>query len=387
MSVEPPPPPTIGDTETAGQRTDEGKGRLFPCEGCGADLEFHIGQQGLKCPFCGFSKEISAEGEIVEQDLHETFERVARLRRERQSGSNEEAAPDPPQEVRCAACGAKVIFTGSIVSTDCAYCSSPIQIDSAKQAEDRIPVDGVLPFQIRKQRAAECLREWVKSRWFAPNEFKKRGAEGKFTGVYLPYWTYDSMTFSHYRGERGEHYWVTVGSGKDKRRERRTRWYPASGAFQRFFDDVLVAAGEGLPRKLLRALEPWPLEKCLPYDQQVLAGYLARTYDVEVDQGFKLAEKRIDQAILAEVKSRIGGDTQRVHSVQTRHDALTYKHLMLPTWLLGYRFRDKAYQVVVNAATGEVQGERPWSWVKILFAILGGLIVAGGVAAAVMAFQ
>lgn len=376
------PPPLAmsadADTESAGQRVDEGKGRMFPCEGCGADFHFHIGQQTLKCPFCGFEKEleISSEAEVAEQDLQATLQRLVEQRQEREGGSD--AAESAVQEIRCDACGAEVQFTGTLTSTQCAYCDSPIQIDAARQSESKIPVDGVLPFQVGKEKARGNLNQWVKSRWFAPNEFKKRGAQGKFTGVYLPYWTYDTMTFNAYSGQRGEYYYVTVGSGKDQRRERRTRWYPASGSFQRFFDDVLVAATRGLSRKLLRKLEPWPLQATLPYNQQVLAGYQARSYDVELATGFKIAEERIDAAIRSEVRSRIGGDTQRIHSINTRHDAMTYKHLLLPTWLLAYRFRDKVYQVLINAATGEVQGERPWSWVKILFAALGGLVVLGG---------
>jgi hypothetical protein len=221
----------------------------------------------------------------------------------------------------------------------------------------------------------------VQSRWFAPNEFRRRGAKGKFNGVYLPYWTFDTLTFNVYKGQRGENYTVTVGTGKNRRTETRTRWYPASGRFQRFFDDVLVVASEGLPRDYIIALEPWPLAQCVPFSQQFLAGHLARTYDVELDEGFLEGKRRIDEAIRADVRRRIGGDKQRIHSVDSRYDAITFKHLLLPVWLLTYRFHDKPYRVFVNAVTGEVQGERPYSWVKILLTVLGGLAVAGTIAA------
>jgi hypothetical protein len=181
-----------------------------------------------------------------------------------------------------------------------------------------------------------------------------------------------------YSGERGEHYYVTVGTGKDRRRERRTRWYPASGRFQRFFDDVLVAATGGFPRPILRSLEPWPLHKCLPFTQEVLAGYFARTYDVDLDHGFVIGKQRIDEALDQDVRSRIGGDTQRVHSIDTRYDGLTYKHVLLPLWLMAYQYKDRPYQVFINAGTGMVQGERPYSWVKITLAVLGGLALVGG---------
>ena len=48
-----------------------GQGKIFPCPSCGADLEFHIGQQDLRCPFCGYAEELTpGEGEAVEeQDL------------------------------------------------------------------------------------------------------------------------------------------------------------------------------------------------------------------------------------------------------------------------------------------------------------------------------
>ena len=50
--------------------------------------------------------------------------------------------------------------------------------------------------------------------------------------------------------------------------------------------------------------------------------------------------------------------------------------IALPTWLMAYRYKEKVYQVMINAGTGEVQGERPYSWVKITLAVLGGIAVA-----------
>lgn len=378
MPDQPPPLPIAddaqGSTSLAGQSVDEGKGRIFPCEGCGADLRFHIGQQHLKCPYCGYEKELQfdEQSDVEEQDFHAMIARLKTLRTETQpedSGQN---------EVRCSACGATVVFVGALTSSECPYCASPIQRDDVHTAQTRVPVDGVLPFLIEHAVAKRNLTQWIKSRWFAPNEFLEKGCDGRFNGVYMPYWTFDSLTFSRYSGQRGEHYYVTVGTGKNRRRTRRTRWYPAGGQFQRFFDDVLVLASPGLPPKLVIELEPWPLGKCKPFNQEMLAGFLARTYEVELDAGFPHAKQRIDAALHGDVCRRIGGDTQRVHSIKTHYGALTYKHLLLPVWLLAYRYHGTSYQVMVNAATGEVQGERPYSWVKITLAVLTALVVVGG---------
>lgn len=381
---EPPPPPEEAASpvfsEEAGSSIDEGKGRIFPCEGCGADLEFNIGVQQLKCPYCGYEKElqISEDAEIEEQDFHAM---LARMEEMHEHDRHDETGQS---QVRCSACGGSVVFTGSLTSSECPYCASPIQLDDVHDAEHRIPADGVLPFFITKDVARDNLNAWVNSRWFAPNDFKQKGGDGKFNGIYLPYWTYDTLTANAYSGQRGENYTVTVGTGDNKRTETRTRWYPASGAFQRFFDDILVLATRGLPRKLMQNLEPWPLSKCVPFTQEVLAGYLARTYEIELREGFVEAKQRIDGAIESDVRSRIGGDKQRIHSINTRYDALTFKHLLLPVWLLAYRYHEKTYQVMINAGTGEVQGERPYSWIKITLAVLGGLALVGG---AVLAFN
>lgn len=371
-------------TGDVGRTFDSGEGRVFPCEGCGADLEFHIGEQSLKCPFCGHVKQIekSADAVLQEQDFEAMLERIRQWREEARDREVEEdpeaaAAEATHKELRCESCGGNVEFYGTLTSTLCPYCAAPVQLENAHKAHgNRIPVDGVLPFQIDIDNARRNLQQWVSSRWFAPTRFTKGRAEGRMNGIYLSYYTFDSMTFTAYSGQRGEHYYVTVGTGKNQRTERRTRWYPASGKFQRFFDDVLVLANTGLRRDFMLALEPWPLLKVVPFDQRMLAGLMARTYDIELDECFKDGRTRIDAAILSEVHQRIGGDTQIVSDVRSRYEAITYKHLLLPVWLLAYKFHERTYQVFINAATGEVQGERPYSPWKIAFAVVMGLIAA-----------
>jgi DNA-directed RNA polymerase subunit RPC12/RpoP len=346
--------------------------RVFPCEGCGADLTFDIDAQSLKCPFCGHVKSLAAgEAAIEEQDLETALVREAERR------SVAQGSVTDVHEVTCGDCGATVRFVGTLTSTECAYCGTPVQLAGVHDAEVRIPVDGVLPFQVTHDSAGENLTAWVRSRWFAPNDFRD-AVKGRFQGVYMPYWTFDALTTNDYRGERGEHYWVTVRRGDSTQRVRKTRWYPASGSFRRFFDDVVVVAGSGLPSKVVRSLEPWPLNRLRPFDAALVAGFVARTYDVELADGLRDAKEIMADAIHAEVRRRIGGDEQRVHHIGTGYAAVTYKHLLLPVWMLSYRYGERVYRVLVNAATGEVQGERPWSWIKITLTVAATLAVAAG---------
>jgi hypothetical protein len=316
---------------------------------------------------------------VAEQDLRALLDRIASKR-----GEEHELATGI-FEIRCSACGATVQFSGSLTATRCPYCAAPIEREGVHDAKSRIPVDGVLPFRVQDDGARQNLRGWVKSRWFLPSALRRDGIQASFQGVYLPFFTFDAFTTNRFAGKRGIRHTMVVGSGKNRTVVTYYTWHPVAGSFQRFFDDVLESAGSGLPDEQMSELEPWPLDGLKPFSAQFLSGFFARTYDVAIDHCFGCAKQRITEQIEADVRRRIGGDAQRVDSIETAWPALTYKHVLLPVWMASYRFREKPYRIVVNAATGEVQGERPWSAWKIFFFVLTLLAIGGAVAAIVAA--
>lgn len=356
--VTPPPLPEEDDA------TRQAKGRAFPCPGCGADLLFDPGAQAPKCPHCGSVATLAAGNRpVAENDLAQALEKSAARR-------TEVAKAQDLHEARCDGCGATVQFTGALTALRCPYCSQPITREGVHDSTQRLPVDGVVPFQVDDTKARGELAKWIASRWFLPGELKRTGIAAAFQGVYLPFFTFDALTANRYSGMRGDHYYVTVGSGKNRRTVRRTRWWPAGGSFRRFFDDVLECAGAGLPDEKLSALAPWPLAQLQPFRAEYLAGFLARTYEKPLPDCFKRAKQQIEAELDADVRRRIGGDVQRVFSIDTAWSALTYKHLLLPVWMASYAWSGKSYRIVVNAATGEVQGERPWSVARITLLVV-----------------
>ena len=346
--------------------------RTYPCNNCGGELEFDIAAQDLGCAHCGNHMPIDVDGvpHPQEQDLDAAIAAVRSGAVERMQTSADE------HEVVCQNCGGHTTFTGSLTATRCPYCATPIQRDDVHQAPARLPVDGVLPFRVPPKVARDKIQEWINSRWFAPNAFKKYSRTGSFASVYGAYFTYDARTRSEYRGQRGDNYTVTVGHGENRRTETRIRWRRVSGVVTNDFDDVTVLANEGLERKYVSALEPWPTREASGFNPQYLAGHLARTYDHDVEECFGEAKQRIDAAIEQSIRRDIGGDHQRIHQVNTRYWDLTYKHLLLPIWLLTVLFSGAVYQVFINGVTGEVQGQRPYSKVKIALAVIGALAVA-----------
>ena len=193
-------------------------------------------------------------------------------------------------------------------------------------------------------------------------------------GVYVPYWTFDAKTRSAYNGRRGTVYYETQsvmvqdGQGRahtEMRQVARVSWASASGRVQRLFDDVLVLASHSLPQSHTEALLPWDMTQLEPYQPEYLAGFRAETYTLSLDDGMDEARAYMDRMIDRDVRFDIGGDRQEVQQVETDVSDVTFKHVLLPVWSAAYRFRGTSYRFVVNGQSGKVEGERPWSWLKI----------------------
>jgi hypothetical protein len=200
------------------------------------------------------------------------------------------------------------------------------------------------------------------------------------SGIYVPFWTFDAQTESDYRGQRGDTYYVTRTVMRDGKPVQvqvpKIRWTPRRGRVRRFFDDVTILASTSLPKKHTDALEPWDMSALAPYAPQFLAGFRAEAYRVELADGLREARARMDAVIARDVRMAIGGDQQRIEAIDTRLSDVTFKHVLLPVWVAAYKYRGESYRFVVNGQSGRVQGERPWSAIKIALAVLAGLVLA-----------
>lgn len=352
--------------------------RRFPCASCGAWQRFAPDHRALECGYCGETTPIGPiPGTVREQDFVEWLD----------AGGAERVATRSERVLPCDRCGATTTIDESVRSTECAFCGHPLVADPVTCHQ--IPVTGVLPFRIDRGAARDRLRRWLGSLRFAPSGLVKRiRSDDPLQGIYSPHWTFDTATSSRYRGQRGDHYWVTqtmtvMVNGRPQvqtTQVRRTRWSPASGRVRRDFDDVLVLATDSLPTRYAAELAPWGLHEVEPYDPRFLAGFRAETYRVPLRAGFERAKALMDPAIRERVRRDIGGDEQRISHLDTTYREVTFKHLLTPIWISTYRYRDRAFTFLVNGRTGEVQGQRPYSAWKIAGAILLGLALIAGIA-------
>lgn len=368
---------------TDGAQTVTGE-RTFPCTRCGAKLRFRPGTDTLTCEHCGTVNDIPKSDEVVQEEdylsalaeMHDQHEKMDAL------------------VLKCGSCGAQTVLPPNVTSKACAFCGTPVVATamSAKLLKPR----SLLPFLIDRKKAMEEYERWLGGLWFAPSDLKSSAfLDAAVSGMYLPFWTYDGRATTRYTGQRGEHYWdtetyTTTENGQLVTRTRqvqRTRWYPASGEVQDEFDDILVPATTSLPAPKLTKLEPWDLKDVVPYNDAYLSGFVSQSYEVELDAGFEVAKQIAEPTIESTVRSDIGGDEQIINAMQSRWDRVTFKHILLPVWISAYRYRGRVFQILVNARTGELVGDRPYSAWKITFLVLFILLVIGVVALVAVALN
>ena len=357
--------------------------RTYPCDACGGELHFDIATQMLKCAHCGNTHALVENvGEVVENDLRATLRLVHEHKRTETSGAAQLLSEK--KEIVCQNCGGHTTFSGSLTANMCPYCATPIQRDDIQTAPERLPIDAVLPFSVNEKQATSLIDEWINGRWFAPNEFKTYNRTGSFQSVYMAYFTYDADTITTYDGQKGVTRTRTVGSGDNQRTETYTQWYHVNGTVSNSFDDVPVLANTGFEKSRIDKLEPWPTADAKPYSPEYVAGHLARTYDDDVEVCLAEATSTMEDGIRTTIKRDIGGNQQRIDRMDIGWRRMTYKHLLLPLWLLTVIYDQQPFQVYINGVTGEVHGARPYSKVKIAAAAIAATVLVIAIVVAIM---
>ena len=333
----------------------------FKCPNCGAPTKFSPAFGKLKCDFCGsvFPIEESVE-EIKEFDYSAALEKL---------DLNKKALHE--KEVKCTNCGSTFNLSPYSISTLCPFCGTPAIVDFVQD----ITPQSLIPFLLTEKTSKEYFQKWVGSLWFAPSALSKYFRHNKkLQGYYLPYWTYDSDTATHYRGQRGDTYYVTVTrtvveNGRTRtvrRQEPRIRWTSVNGRVNLAFDDVTIGATHTISRVIIDALAPWDTTQLKPFDERYLSGFESEEYTIGLDNGFEYAKSKMRTSIEQRIRQDIGGDQQQITSVDTAHDNVTYKNVLFPLWTATFEYKNKHYRYAINAQTGKSQGNTPTLMSKLL---------------------
>lgn len=343
------------------------------CDVCGAPLRWSPEAGALHCEHCEAVHAVEvAEGTILERPLDEAAASARGLGRS-------------VRVTECSNCGARVSFEGASTSEQCPFCGSP-EVLAQEANRNAVRPESLIPLEVGKAKVDEAFRKWITSRWFRPSALKNTKRFDAI-GVYVPAWTYDARVHSEWSAQSGTYYYVTESysvtvNGRRQRRTRRVRkvrWWPSWGRRDDAHDDVLVVASKGIDAGLAKSLGPFAAEGLVPYSPSYLAGWRAEEYQIDLLNGWDRARAEIQREQRRRCAGDVPGDTHRALRVQNTYSNVRWKHVLLPMWSVTYRFKDKHYAVLVHGQSGRLVGRAPYSWVKILLAILLAALLIGGV--------
>lgn len=320
------------------------------CKNCGHALVFDPAKRRLMCSACGslfFAEEVESESKSYRRNLEaESLNKV---------NDTDESNLMDCYVYTCSECGGEIIVNGTEASTTCVYCGNPSVVFS-RIARQKCP-EFVLPFSITKERAIELARKEINKGFFVPSEIKNFSVDC-CRGIYLPYWivnaeAYDVVAF------KGE-----VGQGKNIV----TKYFGRAGAMS--LKNLPIDASKALSDETSARLEPYALERMVPFDEDYLAGFYSNVTDVTYSDVREAVTLRADEYFRDEAKQSAPNAINKVvlasiPSVSLDNDMV---YVMLPAWFISFNYEGKHNTILVNGDSGKVVCALPWK--KSLFIAL-----------------
>ncbi|QGJ69512.1 Double zinc ribbon [Planctomycetales bacterium 10988] len=340
--------------ETTGKSPDfEGLPHSHPCSACGTPLD----ADDPFCPACGQPQQVALPQ------------------------SNESYAP--AKHFSCKNCGAELTISAEHRSDTCPFCDSPYVVE-LQGITKRQPPEFVIGFQVTPEQAQATFRNWFRqNNWTRPSDLHTATIEQKLQGIYLPFWTFSLLAQSQWHCSIGEYYYRTktyrtYEKGKwvtKTKRVRETEWYPLAGKFNDYTRGYLVCGSNGLPQVEVDRIKPFHTETIRRYDPKYLAGWSCEEYTVEREAALQYFLEHTKQDQQRKIQQYLPGDTNKQLRVMTEFDHIQSDLVLLPVYLLTYRYEDRLYRFLLNGQTGRYYGSKPIAWRRIMGVIGIGVVV------------
>ena len=138
-----------------------------------------------------------------------------------------------------------------------------------------------------------------------------------------------------------------------------------AGQHHNYYSGYLVSGSRGLAQGYAERIKPYRLEAIKRYQPYFLAGWLSEEYSVERDAALQLCEQEFHRWEHASVDNFLPGDTHRNVAVITDFSDINSDLILLPIYLLTYRYGDKVFRFLLNGQTGKMAGDKPYSSMRI----------------------
>lgn len=339
----------------------------FTCPQCGATTAYSVEDGGLKCSHCGYYSppERKTTGAQA-SELEFTVETMQDM---------EHGWGEARKDMECMTCGAITSISEQSLTHTCPFCGSNHVIQKTA-SQDVLRPRYLIPFQIEAQKCLSIAQEWMGSSWMTPKSLKRVADQALFSGVFLPYWTFDTTATASWRAEVG--HTETERYFQDGEWKTRTviRWRWESGMVNEKFDDLLVPGTNRLSSLLLNKIKAFQMSQLRPYEAGFLAGFQALSYDRPLDNSWEIARQQMREHTRLACRKQASTPRIRNFSMKLDFGNESWRYILLPIYLAGYRYANQNFQVIINGQSGQIAGQRPVDWKKV-WLVVGALLTPG----------
>lgn len=307
----------------------------------------------LKCQVCG--------GFLDEEDLFCSNCGRSVPDADRSAESSLKSA-EPSHYFTCDGCGASMSYDASVGALRCPFCGSE-KLKTKPPAKTLQP-DTVLPFTVEKQQAEELLRIWLGQGFWRPARVVTESVITKMVPVYAPYWDFSAKTYTHWTADVAKEGFVGRGD-----------WQPVTGSHQGTYRGLLVGASGVLTQQETAELCPFDVSASVPVKKVDFRGVTVEQFSVSRKYARPLARQGIEDQ---ERNSCAGTYLRRRFRnlrVSVRIADMSSQPILLPVWVIAYRYHGRPYRSLINGQTGQITGGVPFSTAKLVM-IVGLVILA-----------
>lgn len=346
----------------------------YKCLNCRAGLHFDPPSGKWKCGYCFSVFDKEALEKAYGKDLHKTNTAEEKTEQKTQQKQSPEL-----ESYRCTSCGAELVTDQTVSATFCLYCKNPTIIK--ERFTGKFEPRFVIPFKLTKDQAVSIYKQWIKKRRFVPDEFKAQEEVEKITGIYAPFWLYDSNVHGMVEGEgRQVRHWRMGNYAYTQ-----TKFYRILREGTVLYEHVPVDASKKLDDTLMKDIEPYNYTDLKDFSMEYLSGFMAEKYDVQSDEAEGIMKNRVERYVEQRLQGTITGYTSTMMSNKNvRFTKIDSNYAMLPVYLLVHKYKGKQYMFAVNGQSGKVTGTTPVSFPKqlifalVAFVITWFIVVIGG---------
>jgi hypothetical protein len=265
---------------------------------------------------------------------------------------------------RCEGCGAAVEYDVKARAPRCPFCGATTRVETIEDPMES--AEGFLPFTVSDAEAKSALRRWLGTLgFFRPADLRSAARVDSLKPLYWVGWLFDADALVSWAAD------TNAGA-------RRARWAPCAGQASLRFTELVVSASRGLSHEEVAAVAPG----CRTATARPEPGGAQRPVIERFDVQRSQARAQVLAGLEAAAQQRIVGE----HLPGKRHRklemafllrGLVTRRLAFPAWVMAYRYRGKPYRAVICGQDASlVVGSAPWSWLRIVGAVVGGLALA-----------